>query len=108
MQISTWTPDKTTPMVLVVVVAVVPRFSLPLRAPSPSFFSTQTDGFLVTDTIWDDLLCRRLQGRSTSPLSSNSNNKMHEPRVALWRENGRIAGSEEKRRPGTVFGIKSQ
>ena len=40
-----------------------------------SFSSTQTDGFLVTDTIWDDLLCRRLQGRSGAPLSPNSNKK---------------------------------
>ena len=113
MRLSTWTPDETTPRVLVVDVDdVVPWLSPPLaRSLSPSFSSTQTDGFLVTDTIWDDLLCRRLQGHSRTMARQChriSTKKTYDLCTALWRKNGRITGSEEKRRPGTVFGIKSQ
>ena len=113
MRFSTWTPDETTPRVLVVDVDdVVPWLSPPLaRSLSPSFSSTQTDGFLVTDTIWDDLLCRRLQGHSHTiarQCHRISNKKTYDLCTALWRKNGRITGSEERRRPGTVFGIKSQ
>ena len=110
MRFSTWTPDETTPRVLVVV-DVVPWLSPFARSLSPSFSSMQTDGFLVTDTIWDDLLCRRLQGHSRTlarQCHRISTKKTYDLCTALWRKNGRITGSEEKRRPGTVFGIKSQ